>query len=424
MKCIINFLDDINQKKIRRLAQSKNDSYEGTLESYKQIFISNFIYHTGFVNNCQDEKCPHKSKCNIIRDIQIDRIENFFDEIKDCYIKWINTQLEDSLSKFNNLLEEYKLIDFNVKEVEKQVLFRGRNSPDILNKWDMFHIPFNKRYLMDNQRYSITGQPMIYLGFSVIGVIEELEISSKNIESLKLSSYILPSNMKIYDLRSNIRSEVLEEQINQVFEELNPTEKPSQDKINEKYTSIFFKNILSSICSFEKRKEHKKFYFCEEYVIPQILAYTLKKNDFDGIRYVSTKKFDSIRICDKDDNGYSGVFKENIALFTNIKYEDSYVYDEELFNKLNISRPIDLDRIEEITIQDLDDILEEIEYFKNKILYNDANAICNNFKRGFKDLKIKSKKYLELNEGKMHINHIYIIMNSILQNCMECDIKK
>ena len=47
----------------------------------------------------------------------------------------------------------------------------------------MFHIPFNKRYLIGNQRYSLTGQPMLYIGSSVIDVAKEIDV--KDINNLK-----------------------------------------------------------------------------------------------------------------------------------------------------------------------------------------------------------------------------------------------
>ena len=50
------------------------------------------------------------------------------------------------------------------------------------------------------------------------------------------------------------------------------------------YTSSdFFKMILASVCSFQKKSELKGYSFCEEYIIPQILALILKNNNYMSI---------------------------------------------------------------------------------------------------------------------------------------------
>ena len=38
----------------------------------------------------------------------------------------------------------------------------------------MFHIPFTKRNLIKNQRYSLIGRPMLYLGFTPKYIFKEL----------------------------------------------------------------------------------------------------------------------------------------------------------------------------------------------------------------------------------------------------------
>lgn len=54
--------------------------------------------------------------------------------------------------------------------------FRARSNESgfLYPSTDMFHIPFEKRYLIGNQRYSITGLPCLYLGGSPYICWEEL----------------------------------------------------------------------------------------------------------------------------------------------------------------------------------------------------------------------------------------------------------
>lgn len=83
---------------------------------------------------------------------------------------------------------------------------KGRATSDVLTSWDMFRIPFNKRYLINNQRYSLTGQPLMYIGSSIIDVMEELDV--EKIEELKISAVQIPEEIKLYDLRNNIYEEL------------------------------------------------------------------------------------------------------------------------------------------------------------------------------------------------------------------------
>src|SRR5699024_9298261 len=70
------------------------------------------------------------------------------------------------------------------------VLFRGRNCNSFLSHWDMFHIPFNRRFLIGNQRYSLVGQPLLYLATSPYCVFKELG----GTEDIKISSFRMAYN--------------------------------------------------------------------------------------------------------------------------------------------------------------------------------------------------------------------------------------
>ena len=215
-------------------------------------------------------------------------------------MKWINSNPVDAINAFEDLLNKHNLLGYEKELSKEQIYFKARNSDKVLTRWDMFHIPFNKRYLIGNQRYSLTGQPMLYIGSSVIDVATEIDV--KDINNLKVSVVRLPdNNFKIYDLRCSILDVYTEISFNNMTESEKRT-----------YTSSdFFKMILASVCSFQKKSELKGYSFCEEYIIPQILALILKNNNYNGISYTSTKKYYEY-IATKSDN-----YKENIAILLN-----------------------------------------------------------------------------------------------------------
>lgn len=428
MECLVNFLSDIYQKKLRRISQSQADNYEDALEKYKEIFISQLrcaIKHSTKCSTC-GLKCSNG--CNKLRklleSISDEEIHSFFHEIKDIYILWIDAKWSESLDKFTKFMEAYNILEgIEAEEIKHSLLYRGRLSESILTSWDMYQIPFNKRYLVSNQRYSLTGQPMIYLGSSIIDIIEELEISDEQLKKFKVCTYKINKDIKIYDLRNNIYKDINETFIQDSSLNLFKT------KVFDKRK--FYRNLLSSVCSFEKRKEYKGFSFCEEYVIPQILAQTLKREKFDGIAYYSTKRFSEIKfysneVITNEDLNYKEKmnelikitktkYKENIALFTNFTLD--HVYDRQLFDNLEISVPIDINRIEKLDMSQLDFIYNEIGKIKDQRMITESSIIYSNFTREFDECYIGNLRYYETPLGKLHIYYIYIMLNNILAKC-------
>lgn len=435
MKCLIYFLSDKYQQDLRRLAQLQTETYEAAVDKYKDIYISHLKYMISDSYKCEKCNLGVKEECDkvrmIISEISFKDIGDFFDSIKSIYINWIDGNWNSALQDFRNIMIKHNLMSFVEDDINKDVLFRGRENSSILTKYDMFHIPFNKRFLIGNQRYSLTGQPMIYLGGSVIDIVEELEIDRNKIEELNISTYKIDKKLKIYDLRNNIYRDVINKHLDDVTIGENET---SMITFN---SSVFFKNLLASMCSFVKRREHKNYSFCEEYVVPQILAQTLKNDKFNGIAYYSTKKFKNISFtteveykdntCECTNNTLEeGIiqnvqdvmrlkYKENIAMFTN--FNNEHVYDQELFKQVQISKPISIDKIEEVDIDRLKYISHLIGETKDQRGITNSEKIISEFEREFGNCQIDGKNYYETYEGRLHIYHIYIILNNIYSEC-------
>lgn len=415
MDCLVEFLSEAYQQNLRKLSQSQAENYEEALNIYEKIFISHLKALINELEKCEKAReCVNKEECDeikkIVESIGTKEITCFFDKIKEIYINWIDGKWSSSLEEFSELMETHNILSFYADDLTKGVLFRGRLSSSILTNWDMYHIPFNKRYLIGNQRYSLTGQPMIYLGNSVIDIVEELEVEPKELINLNVSTFQIENELRVYDLRNNIYRDINENYADGVLIE-NIDIKTYFDK------SKFYRNLLSSMCSFERRKEHKGFSFCEEYVLPQILAQTLKHKGFDGIAYFSTKKFKSVKF-NSDNKKLESIrtkYKENIAMFTNFTAE--HVYDRDLYNKMTISKPIDINKVEEIDLKMLEYIIEKIDKTGDQKQISQASLIFSKLKREFEDCYVEEKKYYETSIGKLHIYHIYIILNNIFSNC-------
>ena len=140
---------------------------------------------------------------------------------------------------------------------------------------DMFHIPFNKRGLIQNQRYSINGMPCLYLGTSTYVCWEELgrpdfnsywvsrfEITNQELRILNLS-YTLQD---IYDLKNNNYED---------------------DKLEKLIVEYFLYWILQCACSISVKNKNRV--FREEYIVPQLIMQNIRSLDIDGIMYFSVR---------------------------------------------------------------------------------------------------------------------------------------
>lgn len=269
----------------------------------------------------------------------------------------------------------------------------------------MFHIPFNKRYLINNQRYSLTGQPIVYIGKSVIDLVEELDVT--DFDNFKVSTIQLPENIRIFDLRNKIIDDLLDLQIGLILDDT------LQYQIGK-----FYKLILSSLCSFTRRQNIEKFSFCEEYVIPQLFAQVIKNRKYDGIMYQSTKAFRNISFYNNNIANHTKNFHyitdymDNIAIFTNINTE--HVYDHDLFNRLQISTPITMKMVDDINIKDLERIGNEIKTDGNQEKLTLSDTMISAYKRTYTGMLYKNQEYNKTDIGKLHLYHLFEVLHQIL----------
>lgn len=493
MNCLIDFLTDGKQKSLINMVQNRDETFENELESYQRLFIVELKHCIGKARRntldveissalpaassgkdyknlhnrkafCQDDNCYFAYACsnfyNILRQIKEEEIRHFFQGIKLCYTLWIDSQTTLALEALDRLLKEQELIhdvayvgdensddELIIQNITDQVFFRGRMTDQFLSKLEMFHVPYNKRYNLHNERFSLTGQPLLYLGNSIADVVEELGVNwddRETIHRLRVSSFEFTSTGKkrrIFDLRCNI------------WNDMKGTQQSTFSK------KKFFRNILSTICSFQKRKELEGYAFKEEYVIPQMLAQVLKQNHYDGICYYSTKQFhkycsdmDSQKIIGPE---LSMFYRENIALFTHMNNTLENVnenivesiYDEALRKDLEISMPVSIQNIKKSSISDLLAVDQAIGDCYKDICVSEANigttctskncdmcqetcankrietarscrqksgAIVDFYKAVFSKIKVNKNAYSETVLGQIHLQLLIGILNRLL----------
>lgn len=181
-------------------------------------------------------------------------------------------------------------------------LYRARTEL-LTDSKEFYHIPFNKRYLCSNFRFSIAGYPCLYLGCSPEICLCEIRNQKSSCIEIKLKE-----NLNVADLTLNVLS----------IGSLLQSDAPIQ------LLTIF--PLLVSCYLIYQPGDWDKIMFREEYIIPQLLTMYIRNEmkNVDGIRYFTAQ----IEYLFSNDNQY-----KNVVLFTNCR--DNQIYDQQLLNKFD-----------------------------------------------------------------------------------------
>ena len=182
-------------------------------------------------------------------------------------------------------------------------LFRARETSlyHSLNRKEMFHIPNNKRFLVGNQRYSISGIPCLYLGQSTYICWEELGRPN-------------PYTCNFVGVRNQRILKLLDMTI--------PLYSP-----DPKMIPVI--PIILSCCLYSRKNR----VFKQEYILPQLImqAIIARKERVWGIKYLSTSFFYSDFPFASDSNTLkSDIQKHNNYAFPAIGVENNDSLSEEL----------------------------------------------------------------------------------------------
>jgi len=360
MTCPVCFFRNDTQKGLKTACFGIS-RFEDRLRKYKDSFIYeiNKMDSWSICNKC-NSKDPHSvmiawldAFCDQLKSNTLE-IEKTFDDIVGCYEDFIAKNQKVAIENFWHFLEKNGLKS-NVPVSDStydRCWFRGRkrDKKDPFDEQDIkefFHISFDKRERIRNQRFSINGQPMLYLGASLLTVAKELECdinelaTSKSlprtqcwnlggIRDLAVSAFLPNSSKtqdwKIHDLRNSygdlmwILKQIIVDSNANVFY-YDPRNTPNYFTFEKDIKRA----VLMQLCTFPTKTKRS---FIPEYVLPQILTTALMEHDYKGIIYPSTKDFGDL-------TNYNGepVHELNLGLFT--CYRKDRNIDEELLNSFS-----------------------------------------------------------------------------------------
>jgi len=155
------------------------------------------------------------------------------------------------------------------------------NAPQQILRKDMFHIPFEKRHLVADQRFSAHGIPSVYLGESIYDCY--LELGKPNLDNFLVSLFHIPPEVKLIDLTFSNHKHDLWLLLHQTNKD-NAKYFATLDKLVDDFLLWPLIMACSIVCRYPEAP------FKQEYIVPQML-YQLCNTDtgFNGIKYYSTK---------------------------------------------------------------------------------------------------------------------------------------
>lgn len=369
MGALLDFFSLGHQAELICNAQLLDQYYENILIEYGKLFIGDLIKcyqidqekgETPGLCECIKkllDKHPEKDIYECSSDImdsihktrKVGAITECFLLIRECYHCWTSCDLEKAIELMKEFLYDKLNMDVNGANFcsyinNKDRLYRGRLSESSLDKVDMFHIPFKQAYKMRNQRFSITGQPLLYLADNVSGVINELALDSQEqyqklfISQCKLNK--ADKELPVFDLRINAKA-IIEERDQKLFE------------------AQFYKFMLSCICSFPNVRGRENSIFVEEYAIPQLVTQLIRKNEkFRGVCY------NTVHIKSNPEKNQKEEPYTNYALFTTKRNMDDSI-DNELRELFLVSSPVTVSIIQKYHIDEKGETSDLVQMIKD-----------------------------------------------------------
>jgi hypothetical protein len=342
--------------------------------------------------------------------INITKIIPVFDVLYEAYILFISKSHKHASDFFWNEMQKINLLEYPVDPILYcRLLFRGRiatSSMDIKNPLEYFHIPFNQRTIVDNQRFNISGQPMLYLSNSVYSLTKELD---EDISNIAIAAF-LPnfskhySNIKVNEIKNNIFEYLVEIlpgicDVEAQIEFENLQIKPNLNTI----VNDVQRSILCEVLTFPTENKSK---FVEEYVLPQIYTTLLIENGYNGVIFPSAK-------ANNDIVGQCLYSRYNVNLAFFVHYSLTNNYDEILYDTFY---PFLIDPKEQ-TMLSTSDVLSKFnnvtDYHKTyctKVNNNDYLLAIANTKLHIESLakaNVNGKIYFDTKLGNLELNFYF-----------------
>nr|WP_163502604.1 hypothetical protein [Halomonas socia] len=423
MSCVVCFFRESQQKHLKNNAFGIK-RFEKKLRKYKDEFIKG-IRGIDSLSKCSCNKqynhqgmvqwtdsfmhCLKKSESEIC---------SAFDQMISIYDDFIQKDQKTATDNLWLYLENQDLLVSSEGAMTyTKLLFRARPKSGTFDENEIreyFHIPFSKRHLVGNQRFSVSGQPMLYFGSSVLAVAKELDKEPSELAiAAFLPSYSEYYHTKIFSLTNHI-SEVVENSLPGIFgagSQLlynDPNCAPNCRTISKDV----HRTVLMQVCTFPVEYRGS---FVAEYAIPQMLTTALREHGYEGIYFPSTRDYSDLCGSHRFSTHHF-----NLGLF--VPYDFVQDTNEALLNKF---LPFILDDSKGY-VTSVDDVLNkcaEVTDFTKNSPHNNNDYVLPVCKLKLhieyvKDATINGSRYFESDAGKIELE-LYMKMVSHIYGCLK-----
>lgn len=279
-----------------------------------------------------------------------DTIESAIKNIKKCVDYYLKGRIYSSYVSFNRYWDkQWDNIGLNTKILQldtNEIFYKLRKKEETpFERKDFFHVPFDKRGKIGNNRYSISGYPCLYLGRSIYTCWEEIRRPDSS--DIVASAFKIEKALRLLDLR------------------LQSANKSSANEMD--YWALLPYILASSI------RVHNDDVFKPEYIIPQLLLHTVVKNrkkyGYDGVIFTSTRR--NVKYDDEKMELYDNIaipvmsnrYKSYCKILASYFTETEPVYFEHEFLKGHIfSGSMDDGKYENTIFYALEKILQKKEF--------------------------------------------------------------
>ena len=240
----------------------------------------------------------------------ISEIERIFQTLNNCCRSFLSGDIATAISL---MYDCYFRDDVSLKTVQLasgSIFYRMRKATNyrLFKNEEMFHIPFEKNYLIKNERFSLSGFPSFYLGKSVYVCWEEM--GKPNFDHANVAVYMNREKCTVIDLCMPMQTE---------------------DIMSGLFTLPMI--LCSSLPVLHPEEDFKP-----EYIIPQLLMQCLvrknKESDkaIDGIKYDSIHKYDRESFYDYREKGMASIYENYVFPARQINDEGHCSFLSELFD--------------------------------------------------------------------------------------------
>ncbi|MET3029190.1 RES family NAD+ phosphorylase [Flavobacterium sp. UW10123] len=259
---LLSLLDDpVTNLPIAYSNENFRDSLRSILNNFEESCQNADCISSEWISN-PDELDNHKEKIKKLIKGLLRSVDIFYaGKPAQAYITFSRTMNDLNITQY---------LDKGFVLPLRENLFRIRTSAGNypLSRNELFHIPFEKRGMVNSQRFSIPGLPSLYTSNSIYVAWEEMR--RPNVDSIQAVRLVNQRELRLLDITTDI---------------YNNTESSKSDiDVNARLYKVLTWP-LAACCSIKVK--NRKDAFKPEYIIPQFLLQWVSKK-LDGIRYSST----------------------------------------------------------------------------------------------------------------------------------------